>query len=168
MLQDELSGADFQVIAVAVDEDVDKIRQAAEGITYPVLIDADHVVTELFAISNVPTVLLIDEHDRIVQPNWNAFSNDMFRELTGIDSGAQRAAIRRWVVDGTPIITSDEARGAVDDLTSDEEQEAALPNRGASPQRRRRRRRRTQLRPRRRACAVRLDESACGRPAPGR
>lgn len=59
MLQDELSGADFQVIAVAVDEDVDKIRQAAEGITYPVLIDADHVVTELFAISNVPTVLLV-------------------------------------------------------------------------------------------------------------
>jgi len=121
VLQDELSGADFQVIAVAVDEDVDKIRQAAEGITYPVLIDADHVVTELFAISNVPTVLLIDEHDRIVQPNWNAFSNDMFREITGIDSGAQREAIRRWVLDGTPIIGIDEAKGAVADLSPDEE-----------------------------------------------
>ena len=47
------------MIAVAVDEDVDKIRPAAEGITYPVLIDADHVVTELYAISNVPTVLMI-------------------------------------------------------------------------------------------------------------
>jgi len=109
------------VIAVAVDEDVDKVRPAADGITFPVLIDADHVVTELYAISNVPTVLLIDEHDRIVQPNWNAFSNDMFRELTGIDSGAQRAAIRRWVVDGTPIITADEAKHAVGDLSPDEE-----------------------------------------------
>ena len=110
------------MIAIAVDDAVDKIRPAADGITYPVLIDADHVVTELYAISNVPTVILIDEHDRIVQPNWNAFSNDMFRELTGIDSGAQREAIRRWVVDGTPIVSVDEARNAVGDLTPDEEQ----------------------------------------------
>ncbi len=110
------------MIAVAVDEDVDKIRSAADGITYPVLIDADHLVAELYAISNVPTVILIDEHDRIVQPNWNAFSNDMFREVTGIDSGAQREAIRRWVVEGTPIISVDEAKQAVGDLTPEEEQ----------------------------------------------
>lgn len=109
------------MIAVAVDDDVDAIRGAADGIRFPVLIDAQHEVTELYAISNVPTVVLIDEHDRIVQPNWNAFSNDMFREVTGIDSGAQREAIRRWVVDGTPIIPADEARGAVADLTADEE-----------------------------------------------
>jgi len=109
------------VIAVAIDEDVDKIRPAAEGITYPVLIDADHVVTELYAISNVPTVILVDEQDRIVQPNWNAFSSDMFREITGIDSGAQREAIRRWVVEGTPIIDSDEAKLAVADLSPEEE-----------------------------------------------
>ena len=110
------------MIAVAIDGDIDKIRAAADGISYPVLIDADHVVTEMYAISNVPTVILIDGQDRIVQPNWNAFSNDMFREITGIDSGAQRDAIRRWVVDGTPIISADEAKLAVDDLSADEEQ----------------------------------------------
>ena len=44
---------------MAIDEDVDKIRGASDGITYPVLIDADHVVTELYVISNVPTVLMI-------------------------------------------------------------------------------------------------------------
>jgi hypothetical protein len=84
--------------------------------------DADHVVAELYTISNVPTVILVDEHGRIVQPNWNAFSNDMFREITGIDSGAQREAIRRWVVDGTPIISADEAKGAVAELSPEEEQ----------------------------------------------
>lgn len=110
------------MIAIAIDEDVDKIRPAAEGITYPVLIDADHVVTELYAISNVPTVILIDENDRIIQPNWNAFSNDMFREITGVDSGAQREAIRRYVLDGTPIVSVDEAKQAVGDLTLEEEQ----------------------------------------------
>ena len=46
----------FQVVAVAIDEDADKIRPFTEGVTYPVLLDADHVVTELYAISNVPTV----------------------------------------------------------------------------------------------------------------
>lgn len=110
------------MIAVAIDEAVDKIRAAADGITYPVLIDAEHVVTELYAISNVPTVILIDEDDRIVQPNWNAFSNDTFREITGIDSGAQREAIRRWVVDGTRIVDEDEAKTAVGDLSAEEEQ----------------------------------------------
>jgi hypothetical protein len=110
------------VIAVAVDENVDNVRAFMDGITYPVLMDADHVVTELYAISNVPTVLLIDEHDRIVQPNWSAFASDTFREITGIDSGAQLDAIREWVRNGTPIISADEAKLAVGDLTPDEEQ----------------------------------------------
>lgn len=84
--------------------------------------DADHVLTELYAISNVPTVLLIDEDDRIVQPNWNAFASDTFKEITGIESVAQLDAIRSWVVDGTPPIEPEEAKLAVGDLSSDEEQ----------------------------------------------
>ena len=110
------------MIAVAVDEDVDKIRPAAEGITYPVLIDADHVVTELYAISNVPTVLMIDEDDNIVQPNWSAYASDTFRELTGIDSETQKDHIRNWVRHGTLRMSPDEAKGVVGDLTPEEEQ----------------------------------------------
>ncbi len=110
------------MIAVAVDENVDNVRAFMEGITYPVLMDADHVVTELYAISNVPTVLLIDENDRIVQPNWSAFASDTFREITGIDSGAQLDAIREWIRHGTPIISADEAKQAVGHLTPEEEQ----------------------------------------------
>ncbi len=109
------------MIAVAVDEDVDKIRDAAEGITYPVLIDADHVVTELYAISNVPTVLMIDEHDKIVQPNWSAYATDTFRELTGIDSERQKDRIREWAINGTLPMKPDEAKGVVGDLSADEE-----------------------------------------------
>ena len=105
------------MIAVAVDEDVDKIRPAADGITYPVLIDADHVVTELYAISNVPTVLMIDEDDNIVQPNWSAYASDTFRELTGIDSEKQKDRIRAWVRDGSRRMSADEARGVVADLS---------------------------------------------------
>ncbi|MGI9596747.1 MAG: TlpA family protein disulfide reductase [Acidimicrobiales bacterium] len=121
-LQEELADHNFQVIAVAIDENVDQVRQFMDGITYPVLIDADHLLTELYAISNVPSVLMIDEDDRIVQPNWNAYATNTFKEYTGIESADQIEIIRRWVVDGTPMMTADEARTAVGDLSPDEEQ----------------------------------------------
>ena len=110
------------MIAVAIDEDVEKVRGAPAGITYPVLMDADHVVTELYAISNVPTVLMIDEDDNIVHPNWSAYASDTFRELTGVDSEAQKDRIRRWVRDGELHMSADEVRSAVDDLSPEEEQ----------------------------------------------
>lgn len=108
------------MIAVAVDEDLDKLRPLAEGITYPVLVDADHVVTELYAISNVPTVVLIDADDTIVQPNWNAYSTDTFKDFTGVDSTAQLDRIRAWVRDGVafPPVEPD----TIGDLSPDEEQ----------------------------------------------
>lgn len=111
----------FQVIAVAIDENVEAVREFAKNITYPVLMDADHLLTELYAISNVPSVVMIDEEDTIVQPNWNAFATDTFKEYTGIDSGEQLEVIRRWVVDGTPMMTAEEAKTAVGDLSADEE-----------------------------------------------
>ncbi len=110
------------MIAVAIDENVDNVRAFVDGITYPVLMDPQHLLTELYAISNVPTVLLIDEDDRIVQPNWNAYASDTFKEFTGVESADQLEIIRRWVVDGTPMMTADEAREAVGDLSADEEQ----------------------------------------------
>lgn len=109
------------MIAVAIDEAVDKIREFMDGITYPVLIDSDHLLTELYAISNVPTVLLIDENDQIVQPNWNAYATDTFKEFTGIESATQIDVIRRWVIDGDTMMTPGDAREAVGDLSDDEE-----------------------------------------------
>ncbi len=107
---------------MAIDEDVEKVRPFMEGITYPVLMDADHLLTELYAISNVPSVLMIDESDRIVQPNWNAYATNTFKDYTGIESSDQVEIIRRWVVDGTPMMTVEEAKTAVGDLSEDEEQ----------------------------------------------
>ena len=110
------------MIAVAIDEDVEKVREFMDGITYPVLMDADHLLTELYAISNVPTVLLIDEDDHIVQPNWSAFGTDTFKDFTGVESADQLEIIRRWVLDGTTMMTAEEAKVAVGDLSSEEEQ----------------------------------------------
>jgi hypothetical protein len=96
------------------------VKPFVEGITHPVLIDPEHVLTELYAISNVPTVIWIDEDDRIVRPNGVAFSNDMFKEFTGVESGPHLDAVRHWVRTGEAPITPDEARQAVGDLSDDE------------------------------------------------
>ena len=110
----------FSVIAVAIDESVDDVRPWVDGITMPVLIDPQHVLTELYAISNVPTVVWIDEDDRIVRPNGVAFGTDTFKEFTGVEAGPHLDAIRHWVRDGVVTISEDAARPAVVDLSDDE------------------------------------------------
>jgi hypothetical protein len=112
------------------------VRPWTDGISLPVLIDPQHVLTELYAITNVPTVVWIDEDDRIVRPNGVAFSNDMFAEFTGARAGPHLDALRAWVRDGTVSISPDEARAAVPDL-SDDEVQARLHFRIATEARRR-------------------------------
>jgi peroxiredoxin len=119
-LHDELEDQNFTVIAVAIDESPDDVRPWADGVTMPLLIDPQHVLTEVYAISNVPAVVWIDEDDRIVRPNSVAFSNDAFKEFTGAESGPHLVAVRAWVRDGTTTMTEDEARAAVPDLSDDE------------------------------------------------
>ena len=65
-LHEELQEEKFTVVAVAIDENLDSIIELAKGVTYPVLMDKDHILTELYAISNVPSVLWIDEDGKIV------------------------------------------------------------------------------------------------------
>lgn len=84
------------------------------------LIDQEHLLSELYAISNVPTVIWIDEQDRIVRPNGVAFSSDMFKEFTGVEAGPHLESVRSWVRTGTVPIAAEDARQAVGDLSDDE------------------------------------------------
>ena len=98
-------------IAVAFDDSAADVEPFAEGIDLPVLLDRHHVLSETLAVSNVPTVVWVDEADRIVVPNWVAFSNDLFTEFHGLESGPALDAIRTWV--RTDVVP---AELAVDDL----------------------------------------------------
>jgi hypothetical protein len=120
VLNDELASDGFVVIGVAIDDAVADVQPWAENITFPVLIDPQHLLTELYAISNVPTVVWIDEHDHIVRPNGVAFGTDTFKDFTGVDSEPHMEAVRRWVHTGEIPIGRDEARAAVGDFTEDE------------------------------------------------
>ena len=119
-LHDELAPSGFTVIAVAIDHSPEDVRPWTEGITMPVLYDPNHVLTELYAISNVPTVVWIDEADRIARPIGAAHGTDLFADFTGIESKPHLDEIRRWVHDGVVPIGEDEVRAAVADLTEDE------------------------------------------------
>jgi hypothetical protein len=90
-----------------------------EAITFPVLIDPDHLLTELYAISNVPTVIWIDEDDRIVRPNGVAFSNDLFKDFTGAEAGPHLDLVRQWVRTGVAPPAAG-ASDAVGELSDDE------------------------------------------------
>lgn len=96
------------------------MAEFAEGITIPVLLDRQHLVSELYAISNVPTVVWIDEDDNIVRPNGVGFSSDMFKEFTGFDSTEHLDAIRTWVRDGEVDVAFADAVDEVGNLTDDE------------------------------------------------
>lgn len=84
------------------------------------LIDPQHVVTELYAISNVPTVVWIDEQDAIARPNGVAYGTDLFKDFTGVEAAPHFDELRRWVRDGVVPIDRERARRAVGDLSDDE------------------------------------------------
>jgi peroxiredoxin len=119
-LHDELRPGGFTVIAVAIDQSAADVLPWVEGITMPVLYDPRHLLTELYAISNVPTVVWIDEDDRIVRPNAEAFGTDLFTHFTGVESGPHLDEVRRWVGEGVVPATADRAVAAVGDLSEDE------------------------------------------------
>jgi peroxiredoxin len=121
-LQDELADTGLQVIGTALDEDAERVRPYTEGIDFPVLVDREHTLSETYAITNVPTVVWIDEDDRIVRPNTTMFGDDAWVDFTGISSKPSMAAIRRWARDGEVGVTPEEARGAVEDLTPELEE----------------------------------------------
>ncbi len=119
-MSDELGSDRLQVVAVALDDDAADVEPFAEGITIPVLLDRDHLLSELYAISNVPTVVWIDEDGRIARPNGVAFGTDVFVDFTGVAAEHHMNEIRAWVEDGTVPVDADQARAAVGDLSEDE------------------------------------------------
>ena len=92
------------MVSVAFDDSVDAAREWFDAAdphpNYPVLLDREHLLGELYGIVNVPTVIWIDEDDRIVRPCVIVPGDDLFKDFTGIDSTVHHNQLRAWVRDG--------------------------------------------------------------------
>ena len=101
-LQDELADSGLQLFSVALDNDPEDSRPWIEAghPTYPVAVDTAHVTAEKYGITNVPSVVWVDEDDNIVKPPTIAPGDDQFVEFTKISSEQHHDALRRWVRDG--------------------------------------------------------------------
>ena len=89
-LQDELADSGVKLFSVALDDDPEDSRPWIEAAapSYPVAVDPAHVTAERYGITNVPSVVWVDEDDNIVKPPTIAPGDDQFVEFTKISSRA--------------------------------------------------------------------------------
>lgn len=123
-LQEKWADKNFSVVAVAVDESPDVVQpwvDEAKAI-YPVLLDADHEFVDAYGIRNVPTIVWIDEDDKIVRPNAPEFGDDKFIDFHGQPSTPHLEALERWVVDGEKPYQNEAAVRAEQLLPDDNQQ----------------------------------------------
>src|SRR5262249_39905269 len=122
---EELRERNFVVIAIALDKSTEDARPWIEKAapTYPVLIDTQHVVADLYNIVNVPTALWIDERGRIVRPNDVVFGTDTFKHITQLESARPLAAVRASARGATAGFTAAQAR-ALQTLPTAQDQQA--------------------------------------------
>ena len=116
-LQDELAGSGLRLFSVALDHDPEDARPWIEAgrPSYPVAVDTAHVTAEKYGITNVPSVVWVDEDDTIVKPPTIAPGDDQFLEFTRIESERHHEALRRWVREGVlPDSATREASGRTD------------------------------------------------------
>ena len=101
-LQDELADSGLRLFSVALDHDPEDTRPWIEAghPTYPVAVDTAHVTAEKYGITNVPSVVWVDEDDTVVKPPTIAPGDDQFVEFTKISSEQHHEALRRWVREG--------------------------------------------------------------------
>jgi peroxiredoxin len=101
-LQDELADSGLKLFSVALDADPEDSRPWIEAghPSYPVAVDTAHVTAERYGITNVPSVVWVDEDDNIVKPPTIAPGDDQFVEFTKIGSEQHHDLLRAWVRDG--------------------------------------------------------------------
>jgi hypothetical protein len=97
---------------VALDRSAEDARPFIERArpSHPSVIDPEHRVAELYHLTNVPTVIWIDEGGQIVRPHDARFGTDTFTAFHGKHAAPFLAALRRWVLEGTGTLDPEEIR----------------------------------------------------------
>jgi peroxiredoxin len=103
-LAEELRPEGLDIVSVAMDDSAAAAKEWVDAAdpqpTFPVLYDREHLLSELYGITNVPSVVWIDEDDHIVRAPVIAPGDDEFKAFTNIDSTVHHDQLRRWVREG--------------------------------------------------------------------
>ena len=138
-LYEEIDADDFEIVAVAMDADVEAARPwvAEAAPTFTTLVDENHTLSELYSMVNVPQAVWIDEAGKIVRPTETGGSLDILREFD-FEAGAFKpeaqaqaeqvktnylAAVKDWVrkgADSAFVFDDTQARAHVPIMTADE------------------------------------------------
>ena len=108
-LHEELAPEGLELVSISLDNEADSAQEwvdaAQPGPTFPVLLDPDHRLSELYGVVNVPSVVWIDEDDHVVRSPVIAPGDDLYKEFTqdrlhgppraAPPVGARRGAARR-------------------------------------------------------------------------
>ena len=125
-----MSPQGLAVVGVAFDDSVaaaqEWIDAAVPRPAFPMLLDRELLLSELYGIYNVPTVIWIDEDNRIARSPVIAPGDDMFRDFTNIDSAVHHDQLRAWVATGALPDTTGKEQVM---LPTDDEQLARLERR---------------------------------------
>jgi peroxiredoxin len=112
-LRAELEPEGLEMISVALDDNVERARefvdQAEPRPQFPVLVDRELVLGDLYGVVNVPSVIWIDEHDQVVRPPVIAPGDDQWKDFTNIDSTVHHEQLRTWVRDDAVEFDSGES-----------------------------------------------------------
>lgn len=97
---------------MALEQSAEDARSFIEGAspTHPSLIDTEHRLAELYHLTNVPTMLWIDEEGRIVRPHDSQFGTDTFTAVHHKLSEPYLEMVRAWVKRGEGALSAEEVR----------------------------------------------------------
>jgi peroxiredoxin len=131
-LAEELAPEGLDVVSVAMDDSAaaakEWVDQADPHPTFPVLYDREHLLSELYGITNVPSVVWIDEDDHIVRAPVIAPGDDQWKDFTHIDSTVHHDQLRTWVREGAVPDDAQDVR-AHQQTPTEAEQQARLERR---------------------------------------
>jgi peroxiredoxin len=118
---EELREHGFELISVAVDDDVEAARPFVDAAEpgFRTAIDPEHALIQAYGIVNVPSAVWIGEDDRIVRTPDLAYGDRTWIDFTGVEPEPHLDALRAWVKEGRAP-EGDQARAERRAATSDE------------------------------------------------
>jgi hypothetical protein len=125
-LAGELAPLGLDLVAVALDDDEDRVRHWAGKAGLPPLLDREHRLSDVFGVANVPSTVWLDEEGRVAKPPTIAPGDDQFKDFTEVDSARHHEALRRWVREGVV------PEGAAEDEPDDDVRRARAERRLAA------------------------------------